>query len=545
MARRRQTRPRVGRGVREVGKVGRADPHYRPVVDSEEDDSEVITLTYRAEPKMTLEALQDVRVVEVKAAAGRTILARFPDWKQRNLTARQAELQAIVAGTALQADGTFASPRDLTTDEMAELAEIRAAWEWIEAVRTESDAIETEIAVEDDLCRARCARLVEPLAGPDVVTDRVRVYLSVALALAAGVFVGWGASGGGRTPARGGRGVVRSSSRASAQSGGWLMLYLSPADAPWDAARWPNFSPFEPNLACPCCGEFWFDPAMLDGLQAIRDAAGPIRVTSGHRCAIHNAQVGGAPLSQHKTVAWDIALAGLDRAAVYRAAAEAGFTGFGFAVSFLHVDGGRPRRWFYGPRSIAVWRPILKGGPMDWLSDLLGFGASVASGGLFGLLGAGIKVVANYFQEKQRQDWQREVWANERELQKLQIEARKAETEMEIALASSQGAWSGLDSSIAADKYLTGKTHTWVNDVKSLFRPFLTTLLVAVVGWMFWLVLGSLAGTRNTVLTDAFTVAELQAIVRYMVYTMTFSAATAIVWWFGERAFAPPGMKNR
>ena len=41
---------------------------------------------------------------------------------------------------------------------------------------------------------------------------------------------------------------------------------------------------------------------------------------------------------------------------------------------------------------------------MDFLGDLLGGAASVASGGLFGLFGSLIGVGAKYFQEKQRQN---------------------------------------------------------------------------------------------------------------------------------------------
>ena len=38
----------------------------------------------------------------------------------------------------------------------------------------------------------------------------------------------------------------------------------------WDKARWPNFSPSEYNLHCPCCGEFWYDPESFDSLQHVR-----------------------------------------------------------------------------------------------------------------------------------------------------------------------------------------------------------------------------------------------------------------------------------
>jgi hypothetical protein len=128
---------------------------------------------------------------------------------------------------------------------------------------------------------------------------------------------------------------------------------------PWDAARWPHFSLRE--IACPCCGETFVWPAALDALEALRaDLAAPLQVNSGHRCALHNARVGGAPLSLHKRLAFDIALAGHDLAWLLAAARASGFTGFGFGQTFLHLDTrARPAHWFYGQRSKQRWTSVL------------------------------------------------------------------------------------------------------------------------------------------------------------------------------------------
>lgn len=116
--------------------------------------------------------------------------------------------------------------------------------------------------------------------------------------------------------------------------------------------RWPHFRVGE--LACHCggrfcAGEYWHDPAFLDALEALRTQAGKaLFITSGHRCALWNAAVGGAPASQHKRLAVDIALAGHDRHALLEAAISLGFTGLGLARTFLHLDRrARPARWFY------------------------------------------------------------------------------------------------------------------------------------------------------------------------------------------------------
>lgn len=119
--------------------------------------------------------------------------------------------------------------------------------------------------------------------------------------------------------------------------------------------RWANFSPKE--LACPCCGEQYIDERALDVLQSLREQIGPLKINSAHRCALHNARVGGAPLSMHKKLAFDIAIGGNSRGRLYSKAKSVGFVGFGFGQTFLHVDTrARPAHWFYGKISEGLWQ---------------------------------------------------------------------------------------------------------------------------------------------------------------------------------------------
>jgi hypothetical protein len=125
--------------------------------------------------------------------------------------------------------------------------------------------------------------------------------------------------------------------------------------------------PIEPRrlLACPCCGEEYVWPEALDALAHLAaDLKALLKINSAHRCALHNARVGGAPLSLHKKLAFDIALAGHDPARLLAAARAAGFSGFGFGRTFLHLDTRvRPARWFYGPRSKTQWISLLSSIP--------------------------------------------------------------------------------------------------------------------------------------------------------------------------------------
>ena len=120
------------------------------------------------------------------------------------------------------------------------------------------------------------------------------------------------------------------------------VLIPSASSPPW---RWRDFSPDE--LACRCCGERYVDPDFMDRLQAARDRVGrPFHIHSAHRCTLHNARVGGAPLSQHLKLAVDIGLAGHNRHGLHAALREAGFRGFGFYQTFIHADLGRARSWY-------------------------------------------------------------------------------------------------------------------------------------------------------------------------------------------------------
>ena len=118
---------------------------------------------------------------------------------------------------------------------------------------------------------------------------------------------------------------------------------------------WPHFSKGE--LSCRHCGEYYHWPEFLDKLEGLRALVGrPLYISSAHRCSLHNARVGGAPLSQHLTLAVDIITEGHDRQSLLSYARQVGFTGFGFYTSFLHLDLGRPRQWFGSERAAELWQ---------------------------------------------------------------------------------------------------------------------------------------------------------------------------------------------
>lgn len=182
---------------------------------------------------------------------------------------------------------------------------------------------------------------------------------------------------------------------------------------------------------------------------------------------------------------------------------------------------------------------------MEFLGDLLGGVASAASGGLFGFLASGVGAIAKFFQKKQEfaQEKERRSW--DREDFKLQMQFSAQETEQEVAIASAQGAWSGLSESIKADAAFGANSGGWAASVRTMFRPFLTTLLVCMSCWLVWMMWTGVEQGGQNGLALFFSPEEMAGLIRYAVYSLFFSTTTAVVWWWGDRAFTPPGMKGR
>lgn len=104
-----------------------------------------------------------------------------------------------------------------------------------------------------------------------------------------------------------------------------------------------NFSRRE--FACKCgCGKDTVDVELLKYLEQIRshfDAR--VTVTSGNRCASHNARAGGLPTSQHLVGrAADIVISNIDPSIVSELADQLGVPGVGSYDTFTHIDTRSP-----------------------------------------------------------------------------------------------------------------------------------------------------------------------------------------------------------
>jgi len=123
------------------------------------------------------------------------------------------------------------------------------------------------------------------------------------------------------------------------------MLYAHWSEVPKEEWPYQFFTPRE--LASKGDGSLLINHDAIERLERLRTLVmRPIIITSAYRDRIHNAKVGGAPLSEHKKgTAFDIRLIGHDKHSLYKLAQYVGFTGFGFYRTFLHVDTGTKRSW--------------------------------------------------------------------------------------------------------------------------------------------------------------------------------------------------------
>ncbi|WP_027068518.1 hypothetical protein [Euryhalocaulis caribicus] len=171
--------------------------------------------------------------------------------------------------------------------------------------------------------------------------------------------------------------------------------------------------------------------------------------------------------------------------------------------------------------------------------EIAGMGASALSGGLFGLLGTVAGRVIGVFERREaRADRALEMehdvrrWGHEQDLQALQMEARRQETEDELAITAVAGSYAGLTASLNAEAGIDAPG--WVNAVRALVRPVITPLLWVAVFIVFY----------RTASNEARWIAEAEraALISYLANSVVFAATAATLWWFGDRP--PHGFKK-
>ena len=142
---------------------------------------------------------------------------------------------------------------------------------------------------------------------------------------------------------------------------------------------------------------------------------------------------------------------------------------------------------------------------------------SVGSGGLFGLIGAGVTKFMAYKDKKLTFAHEKSMAAEDRQTMAAETERAKIQGTIDLELQESASDAANLQAAINAEGTVT-KTSNWVADLRGSVRPILTYLLVFfAVGMAVW------ASETNPYTKDVL-----------------FLASTAVTFWYGSR---PPSTK--
>ena len=115
---------------------------------------------------------------------------------------------------------------------------------------------------------------------------------------------------------------------------------------------------------------------------------------------------------------------------------------------------------------------------MEWLNAAF----SVAGGGIFGLIGAGVNKFFDY-KKQQQINIQELAMADKVAVQMdKEFELAKFKGSMELEIQDSDNDAKGLMSAIEAEQSIK-EVHKWVNDVRGMTRPVLTLILVLMAWW--------------------------------------------------------------
>jgi hypothetical protein len=149
-----------------------------------------------------------------------------------------------------------------------------------------------------------------------------------------------------------------------------------------------------------------------------------------------------------------------------------------------------------------------------------------AVGAVMGALGSAASRGVGLLELRERRKDRAQEIAHERAMAQMAQTSKSQEAVQAQKLAQVQGSYAGLNASIEADR--PEESYRWVAAVRSLTRPVLTLLLWILFAVMLVFVYPS--GSASDGSTQ---------MIASSLETISFSAATALAWWFGDRAPRP------
>lgn len=162
--------------------------------------------------------------------------------------------------------------------------------------------------------------------------------------------------------------------------------------------------------------------------------------------------------------------------------------------------------------------------------DILDMLTSAAGGGVLGIIGSGLKYVGNYFENKQKMAMEAQKNAHELQLIEKQSQLKVVELETEGRIASEKSA---SDIKLASYSVFTDMSniYKWAATIISLNRVIIT--------WALWILTWWIA--KQAIDMRGASIIDGKDIMNQIVNNVTFCAALATTWWFGDR---PPQTKR-
>lgn len=156
--------------------------------------------------------------------------------------------------------------------------------------------------------------------------------------------------------------------------------------------------------------------------------------------------------------------------------------------------------------------------------DVMEFAGSALSGGIVGIIGSGLKFVGEYFTNKQKMEMQKITNNHELELIDKQSKLKTIEGEIERSITREKA-----DGEIKAASYgvftSTDNMYKWAATLVGLNRVILTWLLWALTLYVTILI----SSERGSIFVNG------KDLMGDIINNITFCAAAATLWWFGDR----------
>lgn len=156
--------------------------------------------------------------------------------------------------------------------------------------------------------------------------------------------------------------------------------------------------------------------------------------------------------------------------------------------------------------------------------DVMEFAGSALSGGIVGIIGSGLKFVGEYFTNKQKMEMQKITNNHELALIGEQSKLRVIEGEIEQRIVREKA-----DGDIKTASYnvftSTENLYKWAATLIGLNRVILTWLLWGLTLYVTVLI----SSERGSVFVNG------KDLMSDIINNITFCAAAATLWWFGDR----------